>query len=179
MRLDLYALLGLILKYSNMQFFSSLPLNKWMIINSQTIPTLIILLRYHSLFYKTIPVTCTAINKNNQNNNFASINLIYIFLLKKWNIKLNIVITQQASISCFDASKIFNGLSWPIRETSEMFNLHFINKIDSRRLLLEYTSENSPMLKTFACEGYEELEYDIRERWLIYKSIKLRDEINF
>lgn len=51
-----------------------------------------------------------------------------------------------------------------MRETSEMFNLHFVNKIDSRRLLLEYTTEYSPLLKTFACEGYEELEYDIRER---------------
>lgn len=137
------------------------------------------LLKYHSLFINSIPITCTAINKNSIQQSFFTTNLVYIFLLLPWNLKINFVITHQNSFKCFDTSRLFNGLSWPIRETSEMFNLHFINKIDSRRLLLEYTSEYSPMLKTFACEGYEELEYDARERWLIYKPIKLRDEINF
>ena len=62
---------------------------------------------------------------------------------------------------------------------AEMFNIHLINKIDSRHLLLDYAGANSPLLKTFACEGYEEIEYDGRERWLVYKPAKMRDDINF
>lgn len=179
MRLDLYALCTLLLKHANIHFFTTTTLNQWFIMNSTYWPALAYLLRYNSLFFGTIPITCTAINKNTNNSNNTSINLLYIFLLTRWNIKLHCLLTNQHILNCFDTSCIFNGLAWPMRETSEMFNLHFINKIDSRRLLLEYTSENSPMLKTFACEGYEEVEYDIRERWLIYKPIKLRDEINF
>jgi NADH:ubiquinone oxidoreductase subunit C len=60
-----------------------------------------------------------------------------------------------------------------------MFNVHFLNKLDARRLLLEYTSEISPLLKNFACEGYEELEYDGRERGLTYRPTKIRDDTGF
>jgi NADH:ubiquinone oxidoreductase subunit C len=42
---------------------------------------------------------------------------------------------------------------------------------------LDYSFEGNPLLKQFSSIGYDELEYDLRERWLLYKPLKIRDNI--
>jgi NADH:ubiquinone oxidoreductase subunit C len=43
--------------------------------------------------------------------------------------------------------------------------------------MLDYSFEGYPLLKQFSSCGYEELEYDIFERWLVYKPLKNRDNL--
>ena len=60
-----------------------------------------------------------------------------------------------------------------------MLGVNFHNKLDARRLMLDYAFEGAPLRKSFPCIGFEELEYDARERWLVYRPLKYRDEIDF
>ena len=43
--------------------------------------------------------------------------------------------------------------------------------------MLDYTFMGNPLLKQFPVIGYEELEYNLKERWLTYRLLKFRDEI--
>ena len=54
---------------------------------------------------------------------------------------------------------IFISLGWLERETSEMFKITFTNKIDIRRILLDYTKNENPLLKGFPSEGYNDVYY--------------------
>jgi NADH:ubiquinone oxidoreductase subunit C len=51
---------------------------------------------------------------------------------------------------------IYRNSNWLERETSEMYNIYFKKKLDSRKLLLDYTIDINPMLKDYPSEG----EYD-------------------
>jgi NADH:ubiquinone oxidoreductase subunit C len=42
-----------------------------------------------------------------------------------------------------------------------MYGLDFLNKSDSRKLLLDYSKIESPMLKDFSSEGVKDVFYDI------------------
>jgi NADH:ubiquinone oxidoreductase subunit C len=45
-----------------------------------------------------------------------------------------------------------------------MLGINFFDKLDSRKLMLDYSFEGNPLLKQFSSIGYDELEYDLRER---------------
>jgi NADH:ubiquinone oxidoreductase subunit C len=40
-----------------------------------------------------------------------------------------------------------------------MFKLSFFNKIDTRRLLLDYSKQENPLLKDYPCEGFNDVFY--------------------
>jgi NADH:ubiquinone oxidoreductase subunit C len=42
-----------------------------------------------------------------------------------------------------------------------MYGVEFFNKSDSRKLLLDYSKIESPMLKDFSTEGVKDVFYDI------------------
>jgi len=44
-----------------------------------------------------------------------------------------------------------------------MFGLRYSNKIDCRRLLLDYTKQENPLLKDYPVEGYNDVFYNIFE----------------
>jgi NADH:ubiquinone oxidoreductase subunit C len=56
------------------------------------------------------------------------------------------------------------------RETSEMYNLYYTHKVDIRRILLDYSKLENPLLKKFPCEGYNDLFYSIFENQVVIKS---------
>ena len=65
----------------------------------------------------------------------------------------------------------FKNLNWLERENSEMFGVLYNFKSDSRRLLLDYSKDESPMLKNFPCSGLQECYYDIFENQISYLDI--------
>ena len=40
-----------------------------------------------------------------------------------------------------------------------MFKVSFFNKIDARRLLLDYSKQENPLLKDYPCEGFNDVFY--------------------
>ena len=54
----------------------------------------------------------------------------------------------------------FSALNWMEREAAEMFGIKFLGKKDTRRLLLDYTTDANPLLKEYPVEGGGEYFYD-------------------
>lgn len=59
--------------------------------------------------------------------------------------------------------KIFKSAGWLERETAEMLGVKFSNKLDTRRLLLDYSKQEHPLLKDFPVEGISDVFYNVFE----------------
>lgn len=85
-----------------------------------------------------------------------------IILLTSYdNIKLN-------KISSLD--KIFKSASWLERETGEMFKISYNFKTDTRRLLLDYSRQENPLLKDYPVEGFSDAFYNFFEDQVVYNN---------
>jgi NADH:ubiquinone oxidoreductase subunit C len=49
-----------------------------------------------------------------------------------------------------------------------MFKINFTNKTDVRRLLLDYTKQEYPLLKDFPTEGFNDVYYNFFEDQVVY-----------
>jgi NADH:ubiquinone oxidoreductase subunit C len=64
--------------------------------------------------------------------------------------------------------KLFKSADWLERETNEMFKINYNNKTDIRRLLLDYTKQEYPLLKDFPTEGFNDVYYNFFEDQVVY-----------
>ena len=64
--------------------------------------------------------------------------------------------------------KLYKSASWLERETSEMFNIPFTLKTDTRRLLLDYSKQENPLLKDYPVEGLNDAFYNLFEDQVTY-----------
>lgn len=55
---------------------------------------------------------------------------------------------------------IFKNANWVEREFGEMFDIKFNNKRDMRKLLLDYSKNEAPMLKNFDVSGLNDVFYN-------------------
>lgn len=138
------------------------------------------LFRYHSLFYKTQAIDTNGYEiqqtKAPHHNTTALIN---IFTLPNWGLKLLLTTRIHTHQMAPTLSTQFSGLAWGEREISEMLGINYKNKIDARRLMLDYAFEGHPLRKNFPTVGFEEIEYNALDRWLNYTKIMIRDDTNF
>lgn len=63
---------------------------------------------------------------------------------------------------------IFKNANWLEREFGEMYGIYFNLKTDSRKLLLDYTFNENPMLKDFSCESSTDNFFNIFEEKVCY-----------
>lgn len=112
-------------------------------------------------------------NLNNNLNFFFKKNRIivyYSYYFYNLKLKLNIILLnnffKKNKITSID--KIYKNANWLERETSEMFSINFHNKKDIRKLLLDYSKLENPMLKDFPTEGFSETFYDFFEDQVIF-----------
>lgn len=103
--------------------------------------------------------------------------VIYNFFLYKYSLKLNIFTYCSDFKNLNTISNLYNNSLWLERELSEMFNINFKNKLDSRNLLLDYSYIGNPLLKNFPCVGYIELFYNYIDNWVFYTKIILKESI--
>lgn len=93
---------------------------------------------------------------------------VYYFLTLKSKLVILLPYNKKKKISSID--KIFKSSSWLERETGEMFNVSFFNKIDTRRLLLDYSKQENPLLKDYPCEGFNDVFYSFFEDQVVYNN---------
>ena len=105
---------------------------------------------------------------NNILNNFFNkqrLVLFYSYYFYDIKVKLHIILIlsffNKEGINSID--KIYQNSNWLEREVSEMSGVHFINKKDIRKLLLDYSKNENPLLKDFPVEGFSEIFYDFFE----------------
>lgn len=94
---------------------------------------------------------------------FLQYNIYYFYYLKS---RLTLIQTIKDKTDSIDS--IYLNMNWLERENSEMYNINYINKLDNRSLLLDYSRNEFPMLKDFPCEGYEEIYFDFFENKVNY-----------
>lgn len=127
---------------------------------------------------KSILVEASAVdilNYNNLNNEipiFTKKNRIlpyYIYYLYTIKTRLTVIIHDESENSkeLKSIDNIYKNANWLERELSEMYGVFFKKKKDSRKLLLDYTKDDNPMLKDYPCDGYTETFYDFFEEQII------------
>lgn len=105
----------------------------------------------------------------NNHKNFFCLNrwlLIYNFYEYKSKNRLNLYLSIENNFysnsknSIFSIDKFYNNSSWLEREVSEMYGIFFSIKKDTRKLLLDYSKIENPLLKDFPCEGLNDVFYN-------------------
>lgn len=76
-------------------------------------------------------------------------------------------INNYKSINSIDS--IYNNANWLERESSEMYGINFLWKNDTRRLLLDYSKLENPLLKTFQIENLNEVFFNFFENQVSYQ----------
>lgn len=66
--------------------------------------------------------------------------------------------------------KFYKSASWLERETGEMFKISYELKTDTRRLLLDYSKQENPLLKDYPVEGFCDAFYSLFEDQVIYNN---------
>jgi len=66
--------------------------------------------------------------------------------------------------------KLYKSASWLERETGEMFKISYEFKTDTRRLLLDYSKQENPLLKDYPTEGFNDAFYSFFEDQVVYSN---------
>jgi NADH:ubiquinone oxidoreductase subunit C len=98
--------------------------------------------------------------------------LFYSYYFYSLKLKLDLIITYgfYKKNKMHSIDRIYKNASWIEREMSEMFGINYQNKVDIRKLLLDYSKVENPLLKDFPVEGFSEVFYDFFEDQIIFSS---------
>lgn len=85
-------------------------------------------------------------------------NFYFFFIKTRITLFLNNTKNQKQPLASID--RYYNNAAWLERESSEMYGLFFYFKHDTRKLLLDYSKIENPMLKDFPSEGLSDVFYN-------------------
>lgn len=167
----------LILEKMNILFWNSKSLtpNSYIcLVNYKWFYTLNLLLKNELFLNNSMLIENTAIDNrfiNNLNKNlnifFTNNKILNFYLYYFLNLKLKILFLVNVSNNnkpyLYSIDKIFNNANWLERETSEMYGILYYFKYDIRKLLLDYSKLENPMLKDFSSEGIQDVFYNFFE----------------
>jgi len=100
--------------------------------------------------------------------------LLLFYIYHFFTIKTNIILftsydnTNLRKIASVD--KIYKSAGWLERETGEMFKISYNYKTDTRRLLLDYSRQENPLLKDYPVEGFNDAFYNFFEDQVVYNN---------
>lgn len=93
---------------------------------------------------------------------------VYYFFLLKSRIALFVSYNNNDLVKMQSIDFLYKSASWLERETGEMFGVSYKNKTDTRRLLLDYSKQENPLLKDYPVEGYNDTFYSFFDDQVIY-----------
>jgi NADH:ubiquinone oxidoreductase subunit C len=98
--------------------------------------------------------------------------LFYVYYFYTLKTKLLLFSTfNNNTLSKFTSiDKLYKSASWLERETGEMFRVSYEQKTDTRRLLLDYSKSENPLLKDYPVEGFNDAFYNLFEDQVIYNN---------
>ena len=101
-----------------------------------------------------------------KNNRFIVFNVYYIYLTK---IRLTLVLNFNGNTQNNQSIEfLYKNANWLERENSEMFGINYNFKNDQRIVLLDYSRNETPMVKDFPTEGYNDIFFNFFENQLTY-----------
>lgn len=172
----------LFLNNTKMMLFSSkflVPNHFFLFIDKNWIYTLTQILKKEFSFFNSTLLDISAIDTFKYNKNLKNIgsifekNRILVFFLYYFQfLKLRLTVVtfykNVNSTKMLSIDNVFKNANWLERETSEMFGICYNQKNDIRKLLLDYSKNENPMLKDFPCEGYSDVFYNIFEEQVTF-----------
>ncbi len=98
--------------------------------------------------------------------------LFYIYYFQFLKLRLTILTPYNSNNShkLPSVDNIFKNANWVERELSEMFGVNYSFKLDIRKLLLDYSKNENPMLKDFPCGGYSDVFYNVFEDQVVFNN---------
>lgn len=151
------------------------------LLDSKWYLTINLLLRKDIFFSNNYLSEISAADTRDYNNLFSELTTIFNnkLLLNNtyyfYNTKLRLTLFQSYSLenprNLQSIDAIYKNANWLERELSEMFSPIYLNKTDTRMLLLDYPKDNNPMLKDFPVESWGELYYDFLDKSLHYTDV--------
>jgi NADH:ubiquinone oxidoreductase subunit C len=180
MRCDLLGFVRFVFSRSVLLFSeSSAAKNKtvFLHVGRRSLRALLALVRLQTLVFGTHLLDVTGFEQAaNGAQSGAAVSVVYVFYAARWSFKLVICTHSHSWSRVASLGEFFGGAVWPERECAELLGVNFAQKLDARRLMLDYTFEGAPLLKKFPAVGYEELEYNSLVRGMLYSMLRLRDE---
>ena len=171
----------LILEKMNILFWNSknLIINSYVcLINYKWFYTLNLILRSELFLNNSILIENTAIDirffnkmSNNLNIFFSNQKLLglYTYYFLDLKLRINFLVALQNNYKPYlhSIDKIYPNASWLERETSEMYGILYYFKYDIRKLLLDYSKLENPLLKDFSSEGAHDIFYNFFENQVV------------
>lgn len=172
----------LILEKSNVIFWNSktlIPNHYICFLNIKWFYTLNNIFRNELLYSSSILVENSAIDARFLNQISKELNiffkkqkLITYYVYYFYNLKVRLTLLTNVSNgfkpTTWSVDKIFTNAHWLERETSEMYGLLFYWKNDLRKLLLDYSKIENPLLKDFPSEGVTEVFFNFFENQVTF-----------
>jgi NADH:ubiquinone oxidoreductase subunit C len=160
--------LFLVLENSNVVYFISKNnyKNLYLLINYTYFILMSIILKKELFFFNTTLIESSAndlLTYKKLNNNFFEKNkniLFYNFFNYKINLNFIFFYYTNNFKTINSIDNFFKNANWLERELSEMYNIFFYLKTDSRKLLLDYSKKEAPMLKAFPVEGFSDVYFN-------------------
>ena len=115
-------------------------------------------------------IDLTAVDYPNKKNRFE---MVYIFLSVEFNLRIIIKFFINENDSVDSITNLFPAANWYEREVWDLFGIAFNNHPDLRRLLTDYGFIGHPLRKDFPLSGNVEVKYDLNEKKVVYKPVKL------
>ena len=95
---------------------------------------------------------------------------VYYFFTLKSKIMVLTTYDNNRLVKVPSLDKLYKSASWLERETGEMFRVSYNLKTDTRRLLLDYSKQESPLLKDYPTEGFNDVFYNFFEDQVVYNN---------
>lgn len=96
--------------------------------------------------------------------------VFYIYYLYTVKSRITVILNSDSGdLGINSIDLIYKNANWLERETSEMYGIFYKNKKDSRKLLLDYTKDENPMLKDFPCEGTGDIFYNFFDDQVLFE----------
>lgn len=109
-------------------------------------------------------------------SSFKRYELIYNLLSIMFNLRIFIKVYILENNVINSLSNNFLNSIWIEREVWDMFGIIFINNMDLRRILSDYSFEGYPLKKDFPLTGFVELQYDDNLLALKYVPVELAQD---
>ena len=118
-------------------------------------------------------------NKNNQiwmkkQSDFFCTSTLLFYIYYFFTIKTKIMLISNYSNNTklfFSVDMLYKSAGWLERETGEMFKVFYKFKTDNRRLLLDYSKQEYPLLKDYPTEGFNDVFYNFFEDQVVSNNL--------
>ena len=167
----------IILEKLNIQVWTSksnLPNTFFLLIPQKWFFTLNNIFKFEINFWNSYLVEMSAVDCSNYkdnnifNNIFFSKNklivfYLYFFFFLKIKLKVLFFFNFFKKNNIISIDSLFNNANWIEREASEMFGINYLFKKDVRKLLMDYSNIENPLLKNYPSSGYSDVFYNFFE----------------